>query len=350
MPDMLKRRFAQGLQFTANYTFAKSIDDASDSSPDVRVLTTGTTLGQAYYGAARSLDRSISLFDIKHNFSSNFVWDLPFGRKGMFLKDTPSVVNGIIGGWSVSGIFRIQGGQPFTPFITDTNRLGGVNRTIRMNRVEGVALKNPLYSKDCSIGAGCEPYINPAAFIRPPKGELGNSSRTLDVRAPNQQYFDFSLQKSFDMPFIGAEGRRRINFRVDLINAFNHPTFRLDNTGNQPRSFGGLPNEALVTQAELNNWLAFNPGQTATLAQVNALLDSNRLPPAAGQTTGALPLNFFSVQVPQGFASRNANSFDIRTLSGLKLYRSRQAYDTNFGTLFAQNNPRYIQFGIRLFF
>lgn len=346
----LQRRFSHGYQFTVNYTYGKSIDDASDASPDVRVLTTGTTLGQVYYGAPRSGDRSVSIFDIKHTFTSTFVWDLPFGRKGSFLTNTPKIVDGIVGGWSLSGVVRLQGGQPFTPFITDTNRLGGVNRSVRLNIVEGVPLKNPLYSSKCTIGAGCEPYINPAAFMRPPKGTLGNSPRTLDVRAPLQPFFDLSIQKSFGLPFIGNEGRRRINFRVDMINALNHPTFRYNNTGNTPFGFGTLPNEALLVQNDLNAWLAANPGQTATLAQVNALIDNSRLPVAPGQTIGALPLNFFSVRVPQGFASRTANSFDIRTLEGLKLYRLRQSYDANFGTLFANNNPRYIQFGVRIFF
>jgi len=80
------------------------------------------------------------------------------------------------------------------------------------------------------------------------------------------------------------------------------------------------------------------------LAQVNALLAGSRLP------TGALPLDFFHVPVPEGFATKNSNAFDIRTLEGLKLYRLRQTYDANFGTLFAVPNPRYIQFGLRIFF
>ena len=314
------------------------------------MLTTGSTLGQVYYGAPRSGDRAVSSFDIKHNITSTFLWDLPFGSKRRLFSNAPKVVDGIIGGWTMSGVVRFQGGQPFTPFITDTNRLGGVNRSVRLNIVPGVPLKNPLYSNDCSIGAGCEPYINPAAFMRPPKGSLGNSPRTLDIRAPMQQFFDVSIQKSFNLPFIGDEGRRKINFRVDMINAFNHPTFRYNNTGNTPFGFGGLPSDALLTQADINAWNAANPGQTATLAQVNGILNSIRLPVAPGQTVGALPLDFFSARIPEGFASRTANSFDIRTLEGLKLYRARQAYDTNFGTLFANNAPRYIQFGVRVFF
>jgi len=346
----VRRRFSGGLSFSSNYTFGKSIDDASDSSPDVRVLTSGTTLGQSYYGAPRSGDRAVSAFDLRHNFNNTFVWDLPFGARRAFFNKLPGAVDAIVGGWSMSGIFRLQGGQPFTPFITDTNRLGGVNRSVRMNIVPGVSLKNPLYDKSCSVGGGCEPWVNPAAFTRPDKGSLGNSGRTLNIRGPIQQYFDLSLQKTFTLGFLGGEGRRKLNFRVDLLNALNHPVFRLNNTGNTPFGFGTLPVETPVTLAEYNNWAAFNGLPAATgatdpnLLAVQNLTISNRLP------SGAIPLNFYSIPVPEGFATRNPNSFDIRTLTGLKHYRLRGTYDANFGTLFAVNNPRYVQFGLRLFF
>ncbi len=342
----VRRRFSNGLAFTANYTYGKSIDDASDASPDTRVLSTPTNLGQhVSYGVPRSADRSISTFDIKHNFSSTFIYDLPVGKGRWLLRDAPAIVNGVLGGWSLSGLFRLQGGQPFVPFITDTNRLGGVNRSIRLDIVSGVPLKNPRYSGACSIGTTCEPWINPAAFMRPAKGSLGNAPRTLDVRAPMQEYFDFSVQKNFPFPF-GSDSKRRINFRVDFINAFNHPNFRYGNTGNTPLGFGGLPNEALLAQADINAWNSFAPGRSATLAQVNNLITSNRLP------SGALPLDFFHVAVPEGFATTNANAFDITTLQGLKLYRLRQAYDPGFANLGASPpyQPRYIQFGLRIFF
>lgn len=342
----VRRRFSGGLSFTANYTYGKSIDDASDASPDTRTLTTPTSLGQhVTFGEPRSEDRAISTFDIKHNFSSTFIYDLPFGKGRAMLADAPAIVNGVLGGWSFSGLFRLQGGQPFVPFLTDTNRLGGVNRGIRLDIIPGVPLKNPRYSGECSVGAACEPFINPAAFLRPARGSLGNAARTLDIRAPMQEFFDFSIQKNFPFPF-GKDERRRINFRVDFINAFNHPNFRWGNTGNTPVGWGNLPNDTLLTQADINNWIAFAPGRTATLAQVNALITSNRLP------SGALPLDFFRLPVPEGFATTNPNAFDIRTLEGLKLYRLRQAFTPGFGTLTASApyQPRYIQFGIRIFF
>lgn len=354
----LRRSVTHGLSLTANYTFGKSIDEASDANPDVRVLTTGSTRGQVSYGAPRALDRAISTFDLKHNATSTLVYNLPFGRGEKLLNDTPKVINTVIGGWAVSSIVRYQGGQPFLPFITDTNKLGGTNRTVRLDLVPGVPIKNPLWSPSCVIGANCEPFINPAAFMRPVKGQLGSAPRTLDARAPMQEYFDFSVQKDFYA--FGGDKKRKVQFRVDLINAFNHPNFRYVNTGNTPPGFGTFPTEittetepfgtgtrgAVITTAEYNTWATFN-GKTPSTAELNAIranVNATRLP------SNALPPDFFHIRIPQGFATRNANSFDITTLEGFKLYRLRQTYDPNFGTLFAVNNPRYIQFGIRIFF
>ena len=343
----IRRRVRNGLTFTANYTFAKSIDDASDASPDTRVLETGVSSGHVSFGAPLETDRAISTFDIKHNFNSTFFYDLPFGKGRQFLTNLPGFLNTLVSDFSVSGVFRLQGGVPFLPYITDTNRLGGVNRNVRPNLVPGVPLKNPLFDPNCPIGNNCEPYINPAAFVRPARGSLGNAPRTLDVRAPMQKYFDFSMQKSFPLPFISAEGRRRIQLRVDLLNAFNRSNFRFSNTNSGGASgfTTGVPNESDFTQAELNAFLAANPGSTATLAQVNGLLTTARQ--ANG---GRLPLGFFSVPVPEGFATKTQNSFDITTLEGIKLYRLRQVYDPSFGTLREVNSPRYIQFGLKIFF
>ena len=352
-----RRRMQNGLMFTANYTFGKSIDDASDAQPDVRVLTTGATRGQVSYGAPRKGDRAISTFDLKHNASFTWLYELPFGRRKNFLAKTPALVNAVIGGWSTSGVLRYQGGQPFIPFITDTNKLGGTNRTVRLDLVPGVPLKNPLWSPSCVIGATCEPYINPAAFMRPIKGQLGSAPRTLDVRAPLQQYFDLGVMKDFSL---GSDSKRRFQFRVDFINVFNHPTFRFVNTGNTPPGFGTFPTElttetepfgtgtrpAVITAAEYNTWAAANgkTASTAELAAIRATVNAKRLP------SNALPTDFYHVAIPQGFATKAATAFDITTLEGFKLYRLRQTYDPNFGSLFATNNPRYIQFGLKLYF
>ena len=94
------------------------------------------------------------------------------------------------------------------------------------------------------------------------------------------------------------------------------------------------------------------------------MVDAVRLPPRPGQPAGggALPDNFYSVQVPQGFATTNPLAFNITTLQGFQLWRLRNSYEANFGSLtsgqvgnsFGSPNPgtnsRYLQFGIRLIF
>jgi len=373
----VRRRVSRGLTFTANYTYAKSIDTASDASPDTRTLSIGQARQQVSLGGSLSQDRAISTFDIKNNFTATGIWDLPIGRRRQFFSGAPKAVNQIIGGWTMSGILRMPGGLPFLPFITDPNHLGGVlfNRVVRPDIVPGVPLRNPLWKRNCPVGSsappsGCEPYINPAAFMRPVKGTLGNAPRTLDIRSPRQEFFDFALSKDFPWPIFAKEGKRRINFRVDLINAFNHPNFRYDNTGNTPFGLGTFPTEITteavsgvnqpITTAEYNTWATFNAQPLASttagaaiLVQIRANVNATRQVGTNGPQTGGLPLDFYHVQLPQGFATRDPLSFDITTLQGYKLYRIRQTYDTRFGTLTGSGPntlPRYIQFGIRLFF
>src|SRR5207247_5316759 len=120
-------------------------------------------------------------------------------------------------------------------------------------------------------------YFNPAAFERPVKGTLGNAPRTFDnARGPTQQFLDISLQKNFPL---GEDGKRRLQLRVDAINAFNHPIFRIGRLEDAGEIFAA-PNEAPLSNAEYDGWAAFasapRPGRTtaagaALMAQINAL-------------------------------------------------------------------------------
>ncbi len=401
-----RRRVSRGLSLTANYTYAKSMDDSSDSSPDVRVLTSGSVRGQVALGGTLENDWALSAFDTRHAFSATFMYDLPFGKGRDYLKNAPWYIQGPLGGWSISGVGRIVSGNPFQPFITDPNFLGGTlfNRVVRPDIVPGVPLKNPLWDPSCRVGSagaaagpvGCEPYVNPAAFRRPPKGRLGNAARTLSITEPMRKYFDLSIQKDFPMPWIGDEGKRRINIRVDAINLFNIPNFYFNSRGNTPFGFGTYPAElpgtecianvsivtptaancpggtrsSVITPAEYDTWAQANSqplsntaAGAAVLGQIRTTINGVRLPPRPGQPVGGggMPDNFLSITVPQGFATTSFLTRDIRTLEGFQLWRLRgNGYEGNFGSLtsgaiaFGSPNPgtsqRYIQFGIRLIF
>ena len=73
------------------------MDDSSDSSPDVRVLTSGSVKGQVALGGSLKDDWALSAFDSKHAFSATFTWDLPIGKGRSFFKGPRPVRAGSAG-------------------------------------------------------------------------------------------------------------------------------------------------------------------------------------------------------------------------------------------------------------
>jgi hypothetical protein len=347
------------LTFTANYTYAKSIDDASSAGGDKNVLTPvgGQTDGQIAFGGTRNNDRSVSTFDQRHVINGTAYYQVPFGRGQKYAANLWKPADILLGGWAVSGIARMFSGFPMMPTIADTNQLGDLTHTARPDIVPGVPLINPLWDRSCPAGNNCQPYLNPAAFERPALGALGTAPRTLDsVRGPWDQTFDVSIQKDFK---IGEKGRK-VQFRVDLLNALNHPIFRVfPNNAGGTDLFNAAPTATDPTTAEYNAWATLNGQPAATSAgtsgsagdllyqSINANINKNRV---GGVAAGALPVNFFTVPLPSNFFGTNMNTFDIRTIDGYKLFRLRQQWNTSGGDLYQVGVARYIQFGIKFFF
>jgi hypothetical protein len=347
---------AQGLTFSSNYTYAKSIDDASSSGGDKNVLTpvNGYVDGQVSLGGTRGNDRSVSTFDQRHVFNNTFIYDLPFGQGRKLLNHAWKPLQFIAGGWTTSGVLRINSGFPIMVTMSDTNLLGDLTHTARPDLAPGVPLINPLWSRSCPVGGTCQPYLNPQAFMRPVLGQLGTAPRTFDgARGPWDLFFDGSVQKTFKI----GEGKRSIQFRVDALNAFNHPTFRVyPNNQGGTDMFSGAPSTAALTASSYNSWATANGQPQAKtsgdagnqlLSQINAMVNAQKTP------AGALPLDFYHVPLPANFWGTVANSFDIRTLAGYKLYQLRTVFNSGtagFGQLYNAGQPRYMQFGVKIFF
>src|SRR5262249_27156118 len=109
MTVSLRRGLTSGLTFDLNYTWSHSIDDGSAAES-----------GAGQQGAAiqnifnTKEFRGSSDFDIRHNISSNFLWEFPVGKNKPFLKSVPGWVDQIIGGWQLSSIIRYRSGLPST--------------------------------------------------------------------------------------------------------------------------------------------------------------------------------------------------------------------------------------------
>ena len=60
----------------------------------------------------KSLNWGPDVYDVRHVFSSYWTYELPFGEGRRFGITNPAL-NHIFGGWTLSGILRLQSGRPF---------------------------------------------------------------------------------------------------------------------------------------------------------------------------------------------------------------------------------------------
>lgn len=110
----LHHRMTRGLQFDFNYTFSKSIDISSNaervqSASNASLLDLNNNIINAWDPQAQ---RGVSSFDATHQFNANWIYELPFGRGRAFGRDSNRVVDALVGGWQVSGLFRLTSGFP----------------------------------------------------------------------------------------------------------------------------------------------------------------------------------------------------------------------------------------------
>ncbi len=189
------RRFAGGLAFMVNYTWAKAIDigcsgwfveNCSQQNPyDI------------------NLDRSVAGIDLTHNLNMNWTYELP-------LKFDSAMAQAILGGWKFNGLALFTSGQPYTPNVNgDIAGTGLPNGRYRPDYVSDPRLSNPTTSE----------WFNRSAFAVPMAGTFGNAGRNT-LRADGINNVDFSFFKIFR-----AGEKFEAEYRVEFYNAFNSPQY-----------------------------------------------------------------------------------------------------------------------------
>ena len=226
----LTRRFSQGISLTTNYTFAKSIDNASGT----RTQGLDTLFPQD--SSCLPCERGLSSFDVRHRWVLGAVYDLPIGR-GKALAINNAVGNAFVGGWQLSTNSTIQSGVPQTLTIGFNN--AGTNNPLP-DRPSFSGTGTGYLSTPIATSQGLRWY-DPASFIVSPQGTFGNVGRNTMI-TPHLQSIDMALSKRFTMPY--GEGHI-VQFRVEAFNVFNHPTWGAPN-GNilAGASFAGAPSNA----------------------------------------------------------------------------------------------------------
>lgn len=230
---LFKTRFLKNSQFQAAYTYSKSeadfgLGDSSGGRSDFALQDVDN----------QSLDFGPSDINRPHLFVANAVVNLPT------LKGSNSFVQTALGGWEFASIVQITSGTSLTPNISSTGLsyllADGSTRNFQAGFTgTGTAVANQrpnLTGQPCRAdGADATQFLNPAAFtlVGTKIGQINNTSRG-SCLGSGIKNVDFSLYKNFSPgwlknSFLG-EGAR-VQFRIEMFNAFNKAQFRGDSIG-----------------------------------------------------------------------------------------------------------------------
>lgn len=205
----IRERFRNNLQFDFNYTLSHSTDNASG-------LQISNAYGSAFIlNPLRPQDnKAASDFDIRHIINANALWQLPVGRGHHFLNDAPGFVNGLVGGWQLTGIFRWNSGLPIqTPFDAAQ---WATNWNVQSNGVRvGPFQSSPTRGGKEDPNLFSDPKAAYNAFRNAFPGETGDRNV---LRLPGYVSLDMGLDKSFTMPY---NEKHKLQFRWEVFNVTN---------------------------------------------------------------------------------------------------------------------------------
>jgi hypothetical protein len=216
---MLTRRFHNGLNLMASYTWSKTLTNADAALPFFATLHQG---GAPQNPFNKQGDKAISNQDLPQNFVISYVYELPFGKNKKFL-NKGGVVNALAGGWSFSGVQRYESGQPIAfACATGVPAFAGC---IRFDQVPDQSLYSAAYLSG-HFNPITDSYFNAAALSDPNAPALVASRGTYQfgtlprvtsaVRMAPYQSEDFNLLKRTQIT-----ERTDILLQVSAINAFN---------------------------------------------------------------------------------------------------------------------------------
>lgn len=252
----IRRRFRSGLNFQASYTFSKVFTDYSGDT------LTGVDRFDPYLDNAEpGLERARANFDLTHAFKANFRYALPFG-KGHAWAPSNNVVSQLVSGWTTSSIFTWQSGPPFS-ILSGEGTLNRDARSILNNtayttstpqQIAGqlgkyqsngeVQLINPKFIGPDGRGAPndaltCAPIVA-GGFCNPQPGTVGNLPRNA-FNGP--VFFNWDLAILKDFPITES---KNLEFRVEMFNAPNHPTFAVGNPNYLVANPGASPSDMYI--------------------------------------------------------------------------------------------------------
>lgn len=262
--NSLTRRFNNGLQFNAAYTWSHAIDDSTAD-----VFSTYSTPRRPQDSQDLRADRSSSALDHRNRFTFEVLYDVPFfKRSNWFLKN-------VVGNWEIAPIYTYQTGTLYTVQSGVDSNLNGdsaPDRAVSNPNGGNPAIGSGVTALTNSTGAVVGYLVNnPAAgYAQAPKGTIATAGRNTKMLNPIED-IDLTLAKRFNFT-----ERTNLEFSVRAFNIFNHAQYT-----------GGNISDVAPVGATNGNQRAFMEPQSALFNQITQVWSSN-----PRTLTLALKLNF----------------------------------------------------------
>jgi len=167
----VEKHFSRGLSLLATYTWSHALDDASDAGGLF------TAVGNRQPAPIPYIDElTNSVFDIRHRFTINANYELPFGKAARSSAIRPAGSVKIAGGWPSSLTYAAQTGTPFTVSPNISTASGGGARAFPVrDPFAGGGTPDPTNPSLTSCQATVKTklnYFNPCAFRNPLSEEM----------------------------------------------------------------------------------------------------------------------------------------------------------------------------------
>jgi hypothetical protein len=241
-------RMRRGLMLLNAFTWSQAKDNGAGSLEGPNGNTPGP---QNFYDI--DADYALSSYDQPYNNTTSFVWELPFGQGRKWLSQANPVVNGILGGWTLSGINTMTSGEPVTMTYTPAAafQVSGIQQDFRgSNNYRPNVIGDPYGDKN-SITA----YLSTTNVVIPtdPSQPFGNAKRN-SVRGPSFWQLDFVASKNFKIP-VGPQ--TNLQFRFEAFNLLNRTNFRAPSGNRSSGAFGTINSTYDARQIQLGVKLTF---------------------------------------------------------------------------------------------
>jgi hypothetical protein len=249
----LRRRLSAGLRFQASYVWSKAQSNSFQSNTD-------NFANFSHRENGLDLAKNVAVFDIRHAFKLDATYDLPFGKGTPFFSNANGFVNALVGGFTILPTIRWQSGSPFSfgnvqlvgMTVKDLQKAikvrkdaiqDGVNVVrflpddIVLNTQKAFNL-DPTQSNGfgTTFGTGGPQgrFLAPSTYggcIQRYTGECGFNN--LIVYGPGFFKFDLTVAKK-----IKFDEKRNIELRATMLDALNHPNFRVGGWANDVTAAG----------------------------------------------------------------------------------------------------------------